>query len=157
MTKETEKKKRLHQRILDIMRKKDNWSSCKFFISDFELRQKLKDELNGTIYGNIHYYSEKALDKIYDLMHETGYRRDFAEAVHDAKHLYNLPLLNKIKDNPSIGIVGGWQQPNLSMLDLDQRRRLFSHEKGFDTAQNRTEKVDKIKNIDLMTRKKVVA
>jgi len=149
---------KLWSHILSIMKKKNNWSSSwsssHFFISDMEIITQCMSEEKTTIYHSIRYHSEMALDKIYDLMNDRTKKYNFEEAMFTAKHEFNLPLLNKIRDSPSRGIIGGWKQPSLETLDLDQRNRLFHHEVSLVTSQNRSTKIEEMREKEIVMKVK---
>ena len=133
---------------LRLFKKNNTWMSSHFFISDMEINLKIHandDALanKNKIYQVIHYQSRVAFDGIKDLIREKG--MDYYEAKKYMKHEKNRVLLNKRRDNPSRGIVGGWYEPNLNELDADQRRRLFVHEKAHDFSIERTEDIEKMK------------
>jgi hypothetical protein len=133
---------------LRAFKKNSTWPSSHFFISDMELNLKIHahdDPIanKNKIYHVVHYQSKVAFDGIKDLIREK--RWDYYEAKRYMKHEKDRVLLNKRRDNPLRGIVGGWYEPNLKELDADQRRRLFVHEKAHEFSIDRTDAVEKMK------------
>ena len=131
------------QKILTLMTKQPNWYSSNFFISDYHLNDKLFPIEKGKIYSIIHRRSGKALEYVHDLMDKEGF--DFGEAKYRVKHTYLLPLLKKIRDNPSKGVIGGWQEYSFDSLEMDYRMRLFHHELSAETIRKILEMIEEMR------------